>query len=317
MKKATWILLIGMIFIGWSTGMAKIDINNATAAELETLPKIGPGLAKTIVDYRDTHGPFNSIHDITNVPRIGEKTFQEIKDYIFVGTAAQPAQTWQPAATDMDGKTNFEPITKGPSEPPPTATPAPTVDEIMAHFVHEPTIREVHGAALKYAEIDPARFAQWRRDVKTNALIPEEVRFTVGHDTDDDTDYGRSKSISLTGGTVTLGPDDETWGHDTDDDWDYELRLKWKLRDFMFNKEILKVSAETEDQVELRQDILNEVTKLYFDRRRLQIEFILDQNVDIWARMKRQLRLEELTAAIDGLTGGYFSDEIAKRIEAK
>lgn len=62
----------------------KININTATAAELETLPGIGPVLAQRIVDYRKANGPFAAIEDIKNVSGIGEGIFEEIKELIFV-----------------------------------------------------------------------------------------------------------------------------------------------------------------------------------------------------------------------------------------
>lgn len=63
----------------------KININTATAAELETLPRIGPTMAQRIVDYREANGPFKTIEDIQNVPGIGPTTFAGIKDLITVG----------------------------------------------------------------------------------------------------------------------------------------------------------------------------------------------------------------------------------------
>ena len=75
---------------------------------------------------------------------------------------------------------------------------------------------------------------------------------------------------------------------------------------------MLKISAETEDQVELRQEIIEDVTKLYFDRKRLKVEMILQKNVPVSLKMKRHLQLEEMTAALDGMTGGFFSDSIKK-----
>jgi competence protein ComEA len=62
----------------------KININTADQTLLETLPRIGPTLAKNIIEYREQHGPFKKIEDIMNVPRIGEKTFQGLKDLITV-----------------------------------------------------------------------------------------------------------------------------------------------------------------------------------------------------------------------------------------
>ena len=62
-----------------------ININTATAAELDALPGIGPTTAQKIIDYRDTNGPFISIEDIVNVSGIGPTTYVRIKDLITVG----------------------------------------------------------------------------------------------------------------------------------------------------------------------------------------------------------------------------------------
>lgn len=61
-----------------------ININTATAAELETLPRIGPVTAQKIVEYREQHGPFQSIEDIKRVSGIGDATFEAIKALIVV-----------------------------------------------------------------------------------------------------------------------------------------------------------------------------------------------------------------------------------------
>ncbi|MEG9297211.1 helix-hairpin-helix domain-containing protein [Mangrovibacillus sp. Mu-81] len=62
----------------------KINLNSATLDEFETLPGIGPAKAATFVQYRDENGPFNKIEDIKNISGIGDKTFEKLKDYIFV-----------------------------------------------------------------------------------------------------------------------------------------------------------------------------------------------------------------------------------------
>ena len=63
----------------------KLDINTATAEELETLPKIGPVLAQRILDHRAEHGPFVTIGQLLDVPGIGEKTLESIAPYITAG----------------------------------------------------------------------------------------------------------------------------------------------------------------------------------------------------------------------------------------
>jgi competence protein ComEA len=62
-----------------------VNINTATANELETLPGIGEVTAQRIIDYRETNGPFETIEDIQDVSGIGPKTFEGMKDLITVG----------------------------------------------------------------------------------------------------------------------------------------------------------------------------------------------------------------------------------------
>ncbi|MGQ9560976.1 MAG: ComEA family DNA-binding protein [Candidatus Oleimicrobiaceae bacterium] len=62
-----------------------VDINRASAAELEKLPHIGPALAQRIVAYREQWGPFRSIEEIKQVKGIGERTFARIRPYLTIG----------------------------------------------------------------------------------------------------------------------------------------------------------------------------------------------------------------------------------------
>jgi competence protein ComEA len=62
----------------------KININSATAAELDSLSGIGPAKAQAIVDYRDQNGPFQTVDDLLNVPGIGPKILESIRDQITV-----------------------------------------------------------------------------------------------------------------------------------------------------------------------------------------------------------------------------------------
>lgn len=62
-----------------------VDINRASAADLQALPGIGPALAERIVTHRETHGPFRQPGDLRDVSGIGEVRFQELADRITVG----------------------------------------------------------------------------------------------------------------------------------------------------------------------------------------------------------------------------------------
>jgi competence protein ComEA len=64
-----------------------ININTASATELEALPGIGAKTAARIVEHRQKNGPFKKIEELMNVRGVGEKNFLKLKAQISVGTA--------------------------------------------------------------------------------------------------------------------------------------------------------------------------------------------------------------------------------------
>ena len=63
---------------------APINLNTATAAQLESLPGIGKSTAERILEYRQKNGGFKKIEDLMNVRGIGEKGFLKMKGLITV-----------------------------------------------------------------------------------------------------------------------------------------------------------------------------------------------------------------------------------------
>lgn len=61
-----------------------VNINTATAEQLQNLPNIGEVRAKAIIDYREEHGGFKAIEELQEVSGIGEKTFEKLKAYVTV-----------------------------------------------------------------------------------------------------------------------------------------------------------------------------------------------------------------------------------------
>lgn len=65
-----------------SPSSGKLNINRATAAEFDSLPRIGPTLADRIVSFRDENGPFATIDALGNVPGIGDVTLDGFRDQL-------------------------------------------------------------------------------------------------------------------------------------------------------------------------------------------------------------------------------------------
>ena len=68
-----------------ATALSPVNLNAASAAQLQTLPGIGPSAAQRIVDYRQKNGAFKKIEELMNVKGIGEKSFLKLKPLITVG----------------------------------------------------------------------------------------------------------------------------------------------------------------------------------------------------------------------------------------
>lgn len=59
-----------------------VNINTASAQELQLLPRVGPALAKRIVEFREKNGTFKTSEELMRVKGIGEKTFELLKPYV-------------------------------------------------------------------------------------------------------------------------------------------------------------------------------------------------------------------------------------------
>jgi competence protein ComEA len=69
---------------GAAAPAAKVNLNTATVADLESLPRIGPTMAQRIIDYRTANGRYTSVDGLRDVTGIGDKTFEGLKDLITV-----------------------------------------------------------------------------------------------------------------------------------------------------------------------------------------------------------------------------------------
>ncbi len=63
-----------------ATSTEKVNLNTAGVEQLQTLPGVGPAIAKKIIEHRSKVGKFNKVDEILNVKGIGEKKFQKMKD---------------------------------------------------------------------------------------------------------------------------------------------------------------------------------------------------------------------------------------------
>ena len=188
---------------------------------------------------------------------------------------------------------------------------AQSADEVLAQFEVEPTILEVQEAAAAYAHIDQGEMGGWSVRASVSSLLPR-IRVQYWLRWDDDEQYDDDQSYDATADGLVLTDVDRDVRMEDDSEVRVRLQGDWELQELVFNPDLLRVSNERSDLVELREDILTTVTSLYFERRRAQIQMVLDPPANALERLRRELEVQELTAGLDAMTGGWFSQRLSE-----
>lgn len=77
-----------------------VDVNLASAAELERLPRVGPALAARLVAWRDAHGPFESVESLRHVRGIGPATARLLAPLVTFSGRHSPSQSEAPPSSN-------------------------------------------------------------------------------------------------------------------------------------------------------------------------------------------------------------------------
>jgi hypothetical protein len=163
---------------------------------------------------------------------------------------------------------------------------------IISEEEKEPAIQQVQQWAIAYAEVHPDKINRWRREARLKALLPS---VSVGVDRADTELYhwdSGPNPDALLKGTEYL-------------DWD--VNVSWDFSEIVWSTDQTTIDSRSKLMVELREDILDHVTRLYFERQRLRKQSQEQGKLGQPVSWESHLRVEELTALIDALTGGAFS----------
>lgn len=170
----------------------------------------------------------------------------------------------------------------------------------------EPGIERVHQAALAYLRLGPKPMDSLKQGVARRGWLPVVVLHgALAHDTSRATAWDELVS----GGDLWSLVDQD---RDRQEDYDVGLTFSWDLGDLSYNPEQIDVSREAREVIELRDDVLDEITQLYFERRRVLAQLLLLPDPGEAERLRLRLRADELAAGIDAWTGGWFGRQTGR-----
>jgi hypothetical protein len=166
----------------------------------------------------------------------------------------------------------------------------------------EPTVQDVQRAALRYLELGSDRLRRLQTRVAKRGLLPELTLhgdyggFRARDEDHDDTVFASGGRFQLLDRLSERGRDFEVGA-----------QLRWDLGDTVYNPEEIDVSRELRELIELRDEVLDEVNQLYFERRRILLERALLPDPRSPEAERLALRARELAAGLDAWTGGWWS----------
>jgi len=179
-----------------------------------------------------------------------------------------------------------------------TRRPPSATRRTAAKMPDDPPIGDVIVAALRYTGVDPAYQLRYRRRALLKALLPQvDVAYHhyVWHD------HGRLGDLLY----PTL-PYRRFWGGD-DIHREMRVMLTWNLGELLFNLEGVLFGRIERINWEMRDRVNYSMHRFYGELRRLRVLLANSPPGDLRMRLMYKLRIEELSAYVDFMTGGYLT----------
>lgn len=244
-----------------------VDINQASLKQLMALDGVGQKMAEKIIDHRNEKGGFASLEDLLLIQGMKPNIFEKVSKQTIIGRRVKSSKTM---ISDQQ------------------------VDNLLENYAGEPSVRQLQEEALKYANAHPEQIRSWLSRARKAYWLPKVstgLNPSIGH-----LDAAREKQGD---------PDILTSRQQRD--WRFVVKAEWHFNNLIFNRDEILLGQQFLRQSLLRERILNRINEAYFERRRLQIQRQLGSFESSSAKIEAALKLQELTAELDGFTGGWFS----------
>jgi hypothetical protein len=169
---------------------------------------------------------------------------------------------------------------------------------LHALFATDPPVEALRAAATALVLAEPDRARSLVERARYAGVLPE-LRLMA------ERRFARTESVDLGSPTdaTALAP----VGIDSNNDVRYQARATWDLSKIIFNSDEIGAQFQALRTADARREVESLVIRLYFERRRLKAESAAADDQDMPAGLRRELRIAEVEAELDALTGGAFA----------
>lgn len=203
-------------------------------------------------------------------------------------------------------------------------TPLPTIHhplllkgEVEKTFTNleelEPTAIEVQKQAMRFSSLPTNKdFKRYQLQARLRNIVPRvgfDVNSTNSNQSYSQFQNGISSDISLNNKYSA----DDLKRLQKDGSRYKQLSILWNTNEFIYDDEIKDIISQARLTANIKENILDDVTRIYYKRKNLQLENIIAPEIATEKKLKKELEIAELTSQLDSRTGGWFSKEIEKR----
>jgi hypothetical protein len=203
--------------------------------------------------------------------------------------------------------------------PPPAPAPSPAEPQaegktksakraklrwLVSVMKKEPTVQEVQEAATKYYQLEPERVVTLARNARLKGLVPD-INAGMSNRLINEFRNTRDGLYPLLPSPAN-NPNPNSYKERTqarNDELAWDVQLHWSLDRLVFASESLDAKSLTS----LSENLIREVTTLYYSRRRIMISIVLTPPAEPEEFLYELTRFDEITSTLDALTGGMFA----------
>lgn len=168
----------------------------------------------------------------------------------------------------------------------------------------EPSLSEITKVLFKQEGLGLSQLKKWQKQAKVAPYLPT-LYIGYDHSFKESESLSINDNISVSGGSVTVGPEDNDYDIATNTGEVLRMRAVWRLDELVFNRNTLLIANERRDLVKLRNELSKDVYKIYEQRSLTLFQYLkFRSNRAKAAPFYAKYLL--LTQNLDAMTGGHF-----------